>query len=178
MLYDSVSHFQRRIIVTARCKHIFHTHTWNIAYLPVFNRETNPSYARAQQVISMYLAGSERKHTDVMSYAYTNQLIDCTPNLPDYTQHRRSSVIESPGWDLYFISGARWQTGFWTQFKTLIKRSFLLNRKSMYPKISLLMAVAITIFVSVAWAQLPITEAAINNRMSFVSIFIVWWFYS
>lgn len=60
-------------------------------------------------------------------------------------------------------------TGFWTQYKTLTKRTFSLARPRIFDKLKIMENLLICAMFSFIWFQLPRTEDTIRDRMGAVS---------
>ncbi len=87
----------------------------------------------------------------------------------------RSMSTDSINLDLFYREGLKFQTSFWTQYTTLLKRTFLQARARILSKLNIIQTVVLAIFCGLIWWQTPRTEETLTDRMGMVSIEIRAW---
>ncbi len=63
---------------------------------------------------------------------------------------------------------AKWPTGFWTQYTTLTRRSFVLSKDRFLSLLNLI-NVANMVFIGLVWFRLPRSENTMTDRLALVS---------
>jgi len=70
----------------------------------------------------------------------------------------------------YIDPEAKWQTGFITQYKTLVKRNFLREKPRYFSKISIGYVLFCALITGLIWFRTPRDEERARDRLGAVSM--------